>query len=116
MTIDMKGYSIYVPAIKALYPNVRRIEHDENAGVYDGEGNQIVVDDDAIVAKQQELNLETAWAELRTERNSRLAKTDFYGMPDVTMSAEMTVYRQALRDLPANTSDPFNPVWPVLSS
>ena len=33
--------------------------------------------------------------------------------PTATLSADMRTYRQALRDLPANTSDPANPTWPT---
>lgn len=50
---------------------------------------------------------------LREERNRRLAETDYLALSDVTLSSEMTTYRQALRDLPANTTDPANPVWPT---
>ena len=50
--------------------------------------------------------------DLREERNRRLAETDYFGMPDVVMTDEMAAYRQALRDLPSNTADPANPVWP----
>jgi hypothetical protein len=51
---------------------------------------------------------------LRIERNRLLAETDYLGLPDLGgFSAEMTAYRQALRDLPANTTDPANPVWPT---
>ena len=32
---------------------------------------------------------------------------------DVTMSDAWKTYRQALRDLPANTKDPANPTWPT---
>ena len=53
---------------------------------------------------------------LRAERNRRLAETDYLALSDVTLSAEMAEYRQALRDLPANTSDPANPTWPVKPS
>ena len=42
-----------------------------------------------------------ALATLRARRNQLLAETDFYGNSDVTMSDDMTTYRQALRDLPA---------------
>ena len=54
-------------------------------------------------------NVEAAWANaaparalatLRARRNRLLAETDFYGNSDVTMSSDMTTYRQALRDLP----------------
>jgi len=53
---------------------------------------------------------------LREKRNQMLAETDYFGMPDMTMSDEMRAYRQALRDLPANTTDPANPVWPTKPS
>ena len=42
-----------------------------------------------------------ALAGLREDRNRRLADTDWYGVSDLTMSADMTTYRQDLRDLPA---------------
>lgn len=53
---------------------------------------------------------------LREERNRRLAETDYLALSDVTLSTEMAEYRQALRDLPANTSDPATPTWPVKPS
>ena len=70
-------------------------------------------------------NEEAAWAnaaparalaELRSKRNRLLAETDFYGNSDVTMSDDMTTYRQALRDLPAgkDTVDKCNnATWPT---
>ena len=70
-------------------------------------------------------NAETAWnnaaparalATLRSRRNQLLAETDFYGNSDVTMSDDMTTYRQALRDLPAgkDTVDKCNnATWPT---
>ena len=70
-------------------------------------------------------NEETAWAnaaparalaDLRSRRNRLLAETDFYGNSDVTMSDDMTTYRQALRDLPAgkDTVDKCNnATWPT---
>jgi len=66
---------------------------------------------------EQELQ-DKAWASLRNERNRLLYRTDFMVLPDVFSkysSQEQTdiiTYRQALRDLPGNTSDPTNPVWP----
>ena len=53
---------------------------------------------------------------LRGKRNRLLAETDFYALSDVTMSDDMTTYRQALRDLPAG-KDTVNKVnnatWPT---
>ena len=40
-------------------------------------------------------------ASLRQQRNNLLAATDFYALQDVTMSEDMTTYRQQLRDLPS---------------
>jgi len=57
-----------------------------------------------------------ALATLRARRNQLLAETDFYGNSDVTMSSDMTTYRQALRDLPAgkDTVDKCeNATWPT---
>ena len=42
-----------------------------------------------------------AIAKLREDRNRRLSATDFYALSDVTMSEDMTTYRQELRDLPS---------------
>ena len=68
---------------------------------------------------------EAAWASgafdraiagLRSDRNLKLANTDWYGLQDVTMSDAMTAYRQDLRDLPAGltTEAEVDAVsWPV---
>ena len=40
-----------------------------------------------------------AMSNLRQNRNRKLAETDFYALSDVTMSEEMTTYRQNLRDI-----------------
>jgi len=52
-------------------------------------------------------------AALRRQRNQLLTETDYLALADSTLTDEMRSYRQALRDLPANTVDPANPVWPV---
>ena len=68
---------------------------------------------------------EEAWAEgaparrmadLREKRNQLLVETDWYGMSDVTMDSDMTVYRQSLRDITTQTpSDDAlsNITWPT---
>jgi len=50
---------------------------------------------------------------LRIRRNQLLSETDYLALADSTLTDKMRTYRQALRDLPANTVDPANPVWPV---
>ena len=51
--------------------------------------------------------------ELRRQRNQLLTETDYLALADSTLTDEMRDYHQALRDLPANTVDPANPVWPT---
>ena len=56
---------------------------------------------------------EQLFSDLRGTRNRLLSETDYLALSDSTLTDEMRTYRQALRDLPANTTDPANPVWPV---
>jgi hypothetical protein len=42
--------------------------------------------------------------EIRSSRNQLLTDTDWTGLSDVTMSADMVTYRQALRDLPSTVN------------
>lgn len=97
-------------AILRAYPNVVVIEGDF---AHDGFGNEIIIDPAVVEPFVAEVLEEQAFLRLRQRRNELLAETDYFGMPDVTMSDEMRAYRQALRDLPANTEDPTNPVWPT---
>jgi hypothetical protein len=55
----------------------------------------------------------TAMVLLREKRDRLLSDTDWWAVADRTMTDEERTYRQALRDLPANTADPANPVWPT---
>lgn len=55
------------------------------------------------------------WANVRIERNTKLAACDWTQLPDAPVSnteaQEWAIYRQALRDI-TTQSDPFNIVWP----
>ena len=54
----------------------------------------------------------TAAKSARTDRDSRLAVTDFHALTDTDMSEEMTTYRQALRDVPEQDGFPHEVTWP----
>jgi hypothetical protein len=54
-----------------------------------------------------------AFAALREKRDQLLHDTDWWASSDLSITEDQTTYRQALRDLPANTADPANPTWPV---
>jgi len=58
-------------------------------------------------AYQATLDAKTATAN-RTKRDGLLAETDWMALSDVTMTAEMTTYRQALRDITSHAN------WPNL--
>jgi hypothetical protein len=98
-------------AIYALYPQAVRI--DEGIGAFDLSGTFIALDASAIAAKAVELDTEKTWTDLRKQRNNLIAETDYLALSDATMTDDIKTYRQTLRDLPANTTDPANPVWPT---
>lgn len=78
-----------------------------------GETIEIDVTDDEIAQGQQEATA-TAWEILRRERNVLLVASDWTQIADAPVDKyTWAEYRQALRDLPANTTDPFDPVWPT---
>lgn len=60
-------------------------------------------------------DIDAAWVKLRSRRDGLLSLCDWTQLADAPVDAEAwTIYRQALRDIPANTSDPLNPVWPEM--
>ena len=63
--------------------------------------------------EMQQAVVKGTWDRVRKERNELLAATDFYALSDVTMSADMATYREALRDLPASTAKCEDIVWPT---
>ena len=70
-----------------------------------------------VVSKTQEdLDAEASAQtdELRIKRNRLLLDSDWTQLADSQVDkVAWATYRQALRDLPQNITDPFNPVWPV---
>jgi hypothetical protein len=50
---------------------------------------------------------------VRSERDAKLAATDWMALSDVTMSDDWKTYRQALRDVPAQSGFPNSITWPT---
>lgn len=48
---------------------------------------------------------ERAWSQLRTQRNNKLAVTDWRASSDLTMSEDWQKYRQNLRDITKDLTD-----------
>lgn len=55
---------------------------------------------------------ERAAEEVRDSRNAKLAATDWRAGNDLIMSDEWKAYRQALRDIPAQSGFPNDITWP----
>lgn len=104
-------------AVNKLYPNVYNQVNDK---AYDVNGNEIVVDEDAITKEVSKLLAEVPMRLLREERNRRIVETDWWVLPDRTTSQAQKDYRQALRDLPSNAEPQLdengqltNVTWPT---
>ena len=69
-----------------------------------------VINEDLPVTPQ---STEELSSNARSERNSLLSATDWAAGSDIVMSAEMTAYRAALRDVPQQSGFPNTHVWPT---
>ena len=89
----------------------------------DNETGDVVFCEPALT-DEQKATLEKRFKEehdlfaLRDARNSKLKACDWTQGADVPdkIKTPWATYRQALRDLPANTSDPSKPTWPTRPS
>ena len=84
--------------------------------------NEIIIHDNGnkpteteIQEKIEEVIAAEPMMMLRDERDKLLAEPDWRATIDYqgTKQSEWLTYRQALRDLPANTADANNPTWPT---
>ena len=75
-----------------------------------------VIDSMPVLKSEDEKQkpLANAWSDLKNHRNILLQSSDWTQVPDAPVDqAAWAIYRQALRDLPSNTTDPRNPTWPT---
>lgn len=83
--------------------------------------DQLEVVNGSVVAKSQSdidaANTSAAWLALRATRDDKLTSCDWTQAADSPLTdakkTEWATYRQQLRDLPANTTDPANATWPT---
>ena len=111
---------IHAETVFRCYPQVAVFE--SNNGAFDVDGNVVDLDLALLEAENLTTSTEKKWTKLRMERDRLIAETDWVVSRAVDASNDglgiqlpqvWVDYRQALRDLPANTVDPANPVWPV---
>lgn len=68
---------------------------------------------DSATAQLNEYNQNVLTQEVRSQRNSLLAETDYLALSDTTLSSDMVTYRQALRDVTSQAGFPTDVTWPV---
>jgi len=84
-----------------------------NGVVQDAKGNWVTAWEVREMFSTDEDGTKAEKEAARDERDSLLADTDWMALSDVTMSAEMTTYRQALRDITAQAGFPHSVTWPT---
>ena len=71
-----------------------------------------------ILKKNHEPTIDELASQVRTERDRRLAETDWYMMPDYPADTEtlevVKSYRKALRDITLQSGFPRDVEWPVM--
>jgi len=103
---------------------IENFQGENQTLTYDSAANIVRCEDkidevtEATIEQLDAVKLELDKDYVRTGRNKLLAESDWTQNRDVVLSndAEWKTYRQALRDLPANTTDWTNPPWPTKPS
>ena len=112
--LGLKPFTIYMmPKIVQNGGRVGDITGDYEWSMYD-----IVVPDGVTLPAVPDSEITTRitnkmWTAVRLKRNRELSNSDVMALQDRVMTDEQKTYRQALRDLPATQSDPFNITWPT---
>jgi hypothetical protein len=86
-------------AIKKINPNAKFYIINDNIDNIHWVDDTTPISKADIQAQFPIVEFDIAMENLRTKRNKLLADTDYLALSDNTISAEMTTYRQALRDI-----------------
>lgn len=109
------------PVLSSPQPSVTQFQSVYADGVeQDALGNWVEKwrvtdwDQEAIDAAKQ-----AQWAYVRTERNKKLAESDWTQLTDAPLTvlekSDWSIYRQQLRDI-TQQADPFSLVWPSMGA
>ena len=102
----------YAKALDILRPNSVWI-YREGTGLEWQDTEQTQPSDEELSAKVTEVQAAEPLELLREKRNALLAETDWWANSDLTMTAEQTAYRQALRDITDSYTSLEDVVWPT---
>lgn len=129
MFIDMDAFDMEDVSkfLKAYYPQVLYIRYRKDVKYLDVVTSAKITNMYELYQKlvqyqanTTQVQLQKAWSDMRVERNRRLRDSDWTQLEDAkkalppAVASIWLVYRQYLRDLPANTKDPYNPIWPTM--
>jgi hypothetical protein len=102
---------------------IMKYSNPENTVILDEETHRFIPTDsnNADYAQILELGLsiddyvapEKTWPEIRGQRDALLHDSDWMAMADRTLTDAQAQYRQALRDVPQDFSNPAAVVWPT---
>ena len=98
-------------ALNALRPNSEWLLRNGDLEWLDTEQTEPTQSE--IDAKIAELEAAEPLRLLRQKRNQLIAETDWWASSDLTMTAEQTAYRQALRDITDSYTSLEDVVWPT---
>ena len=90
---------IIIEAIWKINPNAKVAITDNDINQIEWLNGTTPISKSDIESQFPAVEFDNAMADLRSKRNNLLKDTDFHALSDNTMSAEMTTYRQELRDL-----------------
>ena len=88
-----------IKAILKINPNAQVSVSDDDINQITWHNGTTPIPIADIQAQFPIVEFDMAMEDLRTKRNKLLAETDYLALSDNTMSAEMTTYRQSLRDI-----------------
>ena len=113
----MASYGMYpvgYEAAPAYDPLTHRLQHSSVPSLVGGEWKltKTVV---ALTADQIADATAAKAKEVRKDRDGLIAATDYFALTDVTMDADMTTYRQALRDITSHADFTYleDADWPT---
>ena len=107
----LRGEPTSQAEFNAMFRKVVGVD-DNGSGIESSDPADFGVTWAEITAKIAELEAAEPMRLLRAERNQRLANTDWWASSDLTMTAEQTAYRQALRDITETYTSLDDVVWP----
>ena len=106
----LESYGIYTVVytdMPSINDRTQKVEQDATPSLVDGAWT-IGWTTSSKTAEETQAWDDNIAASNRAQRDGLLANTDWMALSDVTMTAEMTTYRQALRDITTHTN------WPNL--